>query len=128
MYNNVNVYMLGVNPVRIKAANDSNFDLVEVSSQSTAPAGGNSGVSVSRTGSTSVALEVLYEVRLYDAYGARLEILPREVTIAAGQSVISLSTANLDLPVAASYAYAEFRIEADGNDYVVGENEKIILK
>jgi len=124
----VNVYMLGVNPVRIKAANDSNFDLVEVSSQSTAPAGGNSGVSVSRTGSTSVALEVLYEVRLYDAYGARLEILPREVTIAAGQSAISLSTASLGLPSSSSYAYAEFRIEADGNDYVVGENEKIILK
>jgi hypothetical protein len=128
MYNNVNVYMLGVNPVRIKAANDSSFDLVEVSSQSTAPAGGNSGVSVNRTGSTSVALEVLYEVRLYDAYGARLEILPREVTIAAGQSAISLSTASLGLPSSSSYAYAEFRIEADGNDYVVGENEKIILK
>lgn len=122
MFNGVNTFMLGINPVRIKAANDSAFELVEVSSQSTA-----SGVSITRTGSTTDALEVLYELRLFDALGAKLETLVDETTIIVGQNNIELSTASLGLPSAATFAYAEFRLVADGNDYILADDFKIIL-
>jgi hypothetical protein len=122
MYNNVNVYMLGVNPVRIKAANDNSFDLVEVSSQST----GN-GASISRTGSTSNALEVLYEVKLFDAFGKRLDTVIGVTTINAGQSTIVLNASSMGLPSASTYAYSEFGLVADGNDYVLGDDVEIIL-
>lgn len=122
MFNGVNTFMLGINPVRIKAVNDNSFDLVEVSSQATA-----NGVSISRTGVTTDALEVLYEIRLFDALGARLDILIGETTIVTGQSNIALSTASLGLPPAATFAYAEFGLVADGNDYVLANNFKVIL-
>ena len=123
MYNGVNVYMVGIDPVRIKAAKDSTFDLVEVSSQA---AGSN--ISISRTGSTDVDLEVLYEVTLYDAFGAKLQSLPGQTTIGVGQETIELSEIIFGLSPSATFAYAEFRLVADGNDYVLADNAKIILK
>ena len=123
MYNNVNVYMLGINPVRIKAANNSSFELVEISSQST----GN-GVSITRSGSTSNALEVLYEVVLFDAFGARLDTVNGDAIVAAGQNAIALSTTSMGLPSSSAYAYAEFRLVADGNDYVLAGSANIILQ
>ena len=123
MYNNVNVYMLGVNPVRIKAANNSSFELVEISSQSTA-----NGVSIARSGSTSNALEVLYEVVLFDAFGARLDTVNGDAIVAAGQNAIALNTASMGLPSSSTYAYAEFRLVADGNDYVLAGSANIILQ
>ena len=123
MYNNVNVYMLGINPVRIKAANDNSFELVEIDSQNTA-----NGVSISRTGSTGNALDVLYEVTLFDGLGAKLNTVIGETSIAAGQSSIALNTASMGLPSASTYAYAKFGLVADGNDYVLAsDNDEIIL-
>ena len=122
MYNNVNVYMLGINPVRIKAANDNSFALVEVSSQSTA-----NGISIHRSGSTGNLLEVLYEVILYDAFGKRLDTEIGETTITAGQTSATLNTANMGLPAATTYAYAEFALVADGNDYVLADGETEII-
>lgn len=122
MYNNVNVFMLGVNPVRIKAANDSNFNLVEVGSQSIA-----NGVSIARTGSTSNSLEVLYEVILFNAFGKRLDTVVGETTITAGQTTATLNTASMGLPAASTYAYAEFGLVADGNDYVLADDDVEII-
>ena len=123
MYNNVNVYMLGINPVRIKAANDNSFELVEINSQNTA-----NGVSISRTGSTGNALEVLYEVTLFDDLGAKLNTVIGETSIAAGQSSTVLNTASMGLPSSSTYAYAKFGLVADGNDYVLAsDNDAIIL-
>lgn len=121
MYNGVNVYMLGIDPVRIKAAKDSSFDLIEVSSQIV---GGN--ISISRTGPTNVGLEVLYEVTLFDAFGTKLQSLPGQTTIDVAQDKIDLNEISISPSV--TFAYAEFRLVADGNDYVVADNEKIILK
>ena len=101
--------------------NDS-FDLVEVNSQST-----GSGVSITRTGSTANALEVLYEIRLFDALGAKLDTLIGDATILAGQTTANLMTVNLGLPAANTYAYAEFGLVADGNDYVLADDIKNIL-
>ena len=123
MFNGVNTYMLGINPVRIKAAMDGAFELVEVSSLSTA-----GGVSITRSGSTSNPLEVLYEIRLYDALGAKLETLIGDTTIIAGQNTIALNTISMGLPPAVNFAYAEFRLVADGNDYILAADSKIILQ
>jgi hypothetical protein len=123
MFNGVNTYMLGINPVRIKAAMDGAFELVEVSSLSTA-----GGVSITRSGSTSNPLEVLYEIRLYDALGAKLETLVGDTTIIAGQNTIALNTISMGLPPAVNFAYAEFRLVADGNDYILAADSKIILQ
>jgi hypothetical protein len=123
MYNGVNVYMVGIDPVRIKAAKDSTFDLIEVSSKT---AGSN--IAISRTGLTDVDLEVLYEVTLYDAFGSKLQSLPGQTTIGVGQKMIELSEIIPGLSPSATFAYAEFRLVADGNDYVLADNDKIILK
>lgn len=123
MYNGVNVYMLGLDPVRIKAAKDSTFELVEVSSEKV-----GSHIAIFRTGSTDVDLEVLYEVSLYDTFGLKLQSLPGQTTIGAGMEVIELSEIIRGLSPAATFAYAEFRLVADGNDYVLADNDKIILK
>ena len=122
MFNGVNVYMIGIDPVRIKAANDVSFELVEVSLQGTA-----SGVSITRTGSTNGTLDVLYEIRLFDALGARLDTLLGETAISVGQDNIALSTANLGLPPQESFAYAEFSLVADGNDYILAGDSEITL-
>ena len=124
MYNGVNVYMLGINPVRLKAARNSGFELVEVSLQEAA--GG--GLSISRTGSTAADLEVLYKVTLFDAFGAKLQTLPGEVTIGLGQDTVELSETSLGLPSPALYAYAECALVADGNDYVLADHDAVILK
>lgn len=122
MFNGVNASMIGIDPVRIKAANDMSFALVEVDSQKTA-----NGVSINRTGSTANTLEVLYEVRLFDAVGARLETLYGETNIVAGQNDITLSTVSLGLPAPATFAYAEFALVADGNDYALTDSFETIL-
>ena len=123
MYNGVNVYMLGIDPVRIKAEQDSSFELVEVASQNT-----GAGVTVSRSGSVSKALEVLYDVRLFDAQGVRLDTILGETTVTAGQMKIELTIASLGLPSANTFDYAEFVLIADGNDYVLADNHKLVLE
>lgn len=122
MYNGVNVYMLGIDPVRIKAANNPGFELIETSAQSSAD-----GVTINRSGLGNGALEVLYEVRLFNAFGARLDTVFAEATLAAGQSSLALTTASLGLPPATSYAYAEFALVADGNDYVLAADSEFVL-
>jgi len=41
--------------------------------------------------------------------------------------VISLNASSMGLPSASTYAYAEFGLVADGNDYVLGDDVEIIL-
>jgi hypothetical protein len=114
--------MLGVDPVRIKAANDSFFELVAVSAQSTV-----NGVSITRSGTTTQTLEVLYQVKLFNALGDKLETIIGETTIIIGQNTRALSTANLGLPLAGTYSYAEFSLVADGNDYILADNFTTLL-
>ena len=123
MYNGVNVYMLGIDPVRLKAEQDSSFELIEVAVQNT-----GAGVTISRSGSVSNALEVLYDVRLFDAQGVRLDTILGETTISMGQMNIELTIASLDLPSANTFDYAEFVLIADGNDYVLADNHKLVLE
>ena len=65
---------------------------------------------------------------LYDAFGAKLQSLPGQTTIGVGQETIELSEIIFGLSPSATFAYAEFRLVADGNDYVLADNAKIILK
>ena len=123
MYNNVNVYMVGIDPVRIKAAKDSNFELIELSAESV-----SNGILITRTGSNTEAIDVLYEVVLFDTLGERIESIKSETTINPGQSTATLSTSNMGLPSASTYAFAEFSLVADGNDYVLSGDVKQILQ
>jgi hypothetical protein len=122
MYNGVNVYMLGINPVRVKAMQDSSFELVEIAAQST-----EAGVTVSRSGSVSDALDVLYEIRLFDGQGVRLDTILGETTINVGQSNIELTITSLNLPLANTFNHAEFVVIADGNDYVLSDVYNVVL-
>lgn len=123
MYNGVNVFMLGIDPVRVKAEQDSSFELVEVTAQNT-----GAGVTVSRSGSVSNALEVLYDVRLFDAQGVRLDTILGETTVTAGQMYIELTIASLGLPSANTFDYAEFVLIGDGNNYILADNHKLVLE
>ena len=123
MYNNVNVYMVGIDPVRIKAAKDSNFELIELSAESV-----SNGILITRTGSNTEAIDVLYEVVLFDTLGGKIESIKSETTINPGQSTATLSTSNMGLPSASTYAFAEFSLVADGNDYVLSGDVKEILQ
>ena len=49
--------MLGINPVRVKAMQDSSFELVEIAAQST-----EAGVTVSRSGSVSDVHNVVLDM------------------------------------------------------------------
>jgi hypothetical protein len=115
MYNGVNVYMLGVNPVRIKASTDPTFELVEVGAKAS-----DAGVSLSRTGATTESLEVLYEVSLYDTHDSRLNKVLGQSVIAAGQLSVELTFDSLTLSPSVGFSRAEFSIVPDGNDYVTG--------
>ena len=99
------------------------FELVEVTAQNT-----GASVSVSRSGSVSNALEVVYDVRLFDAQGVRLDTILGETTVTAGQMKIELTIASLGLPSANTFDYAEFVLIADGNDYVLADNHKLVLE
>ncbi|PKH00186.1 hypothetical protein CXF95_06110 [Paraglaciecola sp. MB-3u-78] len=122
MYNDVNVYMLGVDPVRIKASNDPDFMLIEVGAQTN-----DAGVRLSRTGTTTESLEVLYEVSLYDANDSRLNKLLGESVIAQGQSSVELTLESLTPSLSSGFSRAEFSIVPDGNDYVIGNAYKFDL-
>jgi hypothetical protein len=122
MFNGINVYMLGIDPVRIKASNDPSFDLVEVDIQTS-----DSGLTLSRSGNRSESLEVLYEVSLYDANDTRLNKVLGEREIAAGQSSLEFSVESLALPPLSDFSRAEFSIVPDGNDYVVGSIYRLDL-
>lgn len=117
-----NVHMIGFNPVRVKYAQSLISELIEVD----ATAVGNS-VQVSRSGGTSGALEVLYEVRGYNASGQRVETTYGEVDVPSGQASVSLSVSSIDQPSGGDVVSTVFRLVDDGNDYIVGDGREVNL-
>ena len=123
MYDGDNVYMLGINPVRIKAAKGILSELVEVS---VVPQGSN--ISLTRSGSNSVALEVLYEVKGFDANGVLVNTGYGTLNVGAQQSNLTFSASSLVRATGSGIVSETFSVIPDGNDYVTGSGTKVNIQ
>jgi hypothetical protein len=84
-----------------------------------------SNIRVSRSGSTTSSLDVLYEVRGSDSTGAWVTTGYGELAIAAQQSGVSIDPVGLDLPTGSSAIAFDFVVVPDGNDYLVGDQTRV---
>lgn len=116
MYDGDNAYMLGINPVRIKAAKGLLDELVEVSVASS-----GSNISISRSGIAMQSLELLYEIRGYNTNGDWVATSQGELSMASNQNTLSLNPSSLNQPDGSQVVSTEFWLIADGNDYIVAE-------
>ena len=121
MYDNNNVFMLGINPVEIKLEKGLITERIEVTAAM--EDGGN--IRVSRSGSTTASLDVLYEVRGSDSAGNWVTTGYAKLTIAAQQSGFSIDPVGLDLPTGSSAIAFDFVVVPDGNDYLVGDQTRV---
>ena len=121
MYDNDNVYMLGINPVEIKLQKGLITNRMQVS----AVQENNGNISVSRSGSNAAPLDVLYEIRGSDSAGNWVTTGYGELTIAALQSDFNIDPVDLSLPAGGSAIGFEFVVVADGNDYLIGDDTSV---
>ena len=121
MYDNNNVFMLGINPVEIKLEKGLITERIEVTAAM--EDGGN--IRVSRSGSTTASLDVLYEVRGSDSAGNWVTTGYAKLTIAAQQSGFSIDPVGLDLPTGSSAIAFDFVVVPDGNDYLVSDQTRV---
>jgi hypothetical protein len=113
--------MLGINPVEIKVAKGLLSQRIEVTASM--ENGGN--IRVTRSGSTTAPLDVLYEVRGSDSAGNWVTTGYGELTIAAQQSGFSIDPVGLDLPTGSSAIAFDFVVVPDGNDYLVSDQTRV---
>ncbi len=123
MYDGDNAYMVGINPVRIKAAKGLLDELVEVSVEDDS---GND-IRIARSGIAMQSLEVLYEIRGYNSAGDWVATSHGEVTLAANQTSLTLNPSSLSQPSGSTVASTQFWLIADGNDYIVAEQRSLEL-
>ncbi len=116
MYDNDNVFMLGINPVEIKLEKGLITERIEVTAAM--EDGGN--IRVSRSGSTTTSVDVLYEVRGSNITGEWVSTGYGNLTIQAQQSGLSIDPMSLSLPTGGSAITYEFVVVPDGNDYLMG--------
>ncbi|MGB2360183.1 MAG: hypothetical protein ACPH64_08080, partial [Porticoccaceae bacterium] len=122
MYDGDNAYMLGINPVRIKAAKGLLDELVEVSVESS-----GSNISISRSGIAMQSLELLYEVRGYNSNGQWVATSHGELTMTSNQNTMTLNPSALSQPIDGQVVSTEFWLIADGNDYILAEKRSVGL-
>ncbi len=121
MYDNDNVYMLGINPVEIKLQKGLITNRMQVS----AVQENNGNIRVSRSGSNAASLNVLYEIRGSNSAGNWVTTGYGEITIAALQSDFNIDPVDLSLPAGGSAISFEFVVVADGNDYLIGDDTSV---
>jgi len=122
MYDGDNAYMMGINPVRIKAAKGLLDELVEVSVESS-----GSNISISRSGIAMQSLELLYEVRGYNSNGQWVATSHGELTMTSNQNTMTLNPSALSQPIDGQVVSTEFWLIADGNDYILAEKRSVGL-
>jgi hypothetical protein len=122
MYDGDNTFMLGINPVRIKAAKGFLPELVQVTAQA-----GNNGITVNRSGQTTTSLEVLYGIKGYDSNNNVVGETFGTITLTAGQANIVINSESLTQPQDDLIIKRDFTIIPDGNDYVTGEQRVVVL-
>ena len=121
MYDNDNVYMLGINPVEIKLQKGLITNRMQVSAVQES----DGNIRVSRSGSNAAPLDVLFEVRGSDSEGNWVTTGYGELTIAAQQSDFNIDPLSLSLPAGDSAISFEFVVVADGNDYLISDDTTV---
>jgi hypothetical protein len=116
MYDGDNAYMLGINPVRIKVEKGLLPELVALSA-----AWQGTSIEVTRTGLSSNALEVLYQVRGYNSAGDWITTAHGELTMAANATTTSIAPNSLYSAAGGAVVSSKFVLIPDGNDYVVDD-------
>jgi hypothetical protein len=114
--------MLGINPVRIKAAKGILPELVQVTAQVS-----DNGITVNRSGQTTASLEVLYAIKGYDGNNNVVAETLGTITLSAGQANIVINPESLTQPQDDLIIKRDFTIIPDGNDYVTGEQRVVEL-
>ena len=122
MYDGDNTFMLGINPVRIKAAKGILPELVQVTAQVS-----DNGITVNRSGQTTASLEVLYAIKGYDGNNNVVAETLGTITLSAGQANIVINPESLTQPQDDLIIKRDFTIIPDGNDYVTGEQRVVEL-
>ncbi len=114
MYDGDNAYMLGINPVRIKVEKGLLPELVALSAEWQ-----GTSIEVTRTGLSSNALEVLYQVRGYNSAGDWITTAHGELTMAANATITSIAPNSLNSAAGVAVVSSKFVLIPDGNDYVL---------
>jgi WD40 repeat protein len=119
-----NVILTRVNPVKIKVAKGLLPALVEVSAQSGATAG---AVTVTRTGATTSALNVIYEVAGFGSSSLELKKTFGSVTIPAGSASASVAVDQAPFTATAGVASIVFSVAFDGDNYLAATARNVTL-
>ena len=122
MYDDDNVYLMGINPVQIKAEKGILPELVEVSA-----AVSSDNLIITRTGIASEPLEVLYEIDYTDSNGETIETENAKATIAKGETSVVVNIDSNQKRALRGIQNAVLSVKADLNDYVLGESEDASL-
>lgn len=117
-----NVYLVCIDPVRVKVSKGLLPSLVEVTVGSS-----DDGPVISRTGSTGSSLPVIYQVEAVNGSGVVVGRAYGEATIPSGQQSVTLSTDQIPIPSGSGTQSVVFYVMADGNDYVVGSEQSVNL-
>jgi hypothetical protein len=123
MYDGIPVVLTRANPVQIKVAKGLLPELVLVTAKQT----DNSTITISRSGATTNALEVLYDVSGYDEGGKLLKRTFGRSTIMAGQASAMISMSQLETPSAIGIANTVFDVAPDGDQYLAGTDRSFHL-
>jgi hypothetical protein len=119
-----NVILTRINPVKIKVAKKMLPELVQVTVTSNAA---NSELTITRTGATTVALKVIYQVDGLTGTGLIGQSAYGEKTIPAGQASVTVAVGTIIRPAAAGITSTMFYVESDGNNYVAGAQKSVSL-
>ena len=122
MYDGDNTFMLGINPVRIKAAKGILSELVEVSTELA-----SDKVAIDRNGYSTGSLEVLYKITAYNADNKIVDQSQGIVTLPAGEQRTLVDISSLTMPQAPASSRIVFSVIADGNDYIVSSKKEAEL-
>jgi hypothetical protein len=118
-----NVIMTRLNPVKLKVAKGLLPELVTV----TAAAGTADAAVVSRTGATTSALKVIYEVVGLGSGNVVLKKTFGSVTIAAGAATASVTVDKSPFTGLAGVSGLVFSVAFDGDNYLAGSQRDVPL-
>jgi hypothetical protein len=118
-----NVIMTRFNPVKLKVAKGLLPELVEV----TAAAGTGGAVVVTRTGATTGALKVIYDITGMGAAGQELSKIFGSVIIPAGASSATVTVDETPLSAVAGVVNVAFTVAFDGDNYLAGAQRIVQL-
>lgn len=122
MFDDENVYLMGVDPVRIKVEKGVLPELVEVNVTSN-----DDLITLSRTGETQDSMEIIYDLSILDKSIDTVDKVYGELVIPAGESELNITPAEFMEVDSLEVGDVVFSVKADGNDYVLGSDRNVII-